>query len=186
MNINGWCVYIYTVNSTMISPLANQHSYGKWSFIVDLPIKDGGVSQLCQFTRGYTIGTIYYCYYIIYFYAYAISTIATILLNNSIYILYIHARSIIILLLLLIYIFCYYYYHLYHTHAINRSRIDGIQMVQIDRQIDIYIQIQTNAQNGKRSFPKHFRTLLLMFFVVTDIVIRYHLIPLIHHALVLK
>ena len=44
ISMDGVYIYIYTVNSTMISPLANQHSYGKWSFIVDLPIKDGGVS----------------------------------------------------------------------------------------------------------------------------------------------
>ena len=42
-------------------------------------------------------------------------------------------------------------------------------------------------KTGTDKFPKQFRTLLLLIIIViTDIVIRYHLIPLIHHALVLK
>ena len=77
-------------------------------------------------------------------------TIATILFNNSIYILYIHARSIIILLLLLIYNFCYYYYRLYHTHAIDRSRIDGIQMVYSIR----YIYRSKKCPKREKIIPK--------------------------------
>ena len=40
-------------------PGIHTKSYGKWSFIVDLPIKNGGFSWLCLFTRGYMAMTDY-------------------------------------------------------------------------------------------------------------------------------
>ena len=88
-------------------------------------------------------------------------TIATILFNNSIYILYIHARSIIILLLLLIYNFCYYYYRLYHTHAIDRSRIDGIQMVYSIRYIYRSKKMPKTGKDNSQNNSGPFLLLLL-------------------------